>query len=140
MSTNSGEAMNKQWDGLALLGRVLLSVIFVISGEHKIADFASTAVYIADKGLPAAQVLAALTIAVELGGGLLLLLGWKARWAALAIAAFTVLAAVLFHNFWAMTGPEAMNNQIHFMKNLAITGGMLMVAAFGPGRFSIDKM
>ena len=66
--------MNRQSDGLALLGRVLLSVIFVISGEHKIADFASTAVYIADKGLPAAQVLAVLTIAVELGGGLLLLM------------------------------------------------------------------
>ena len=131
--------MNKPLDGLALLGRVLLSVIFVISGEHKIADFSSTAGYIASKGLPAAQALAALTIAVELGGGLLLLLGWKARWAALAIAVFTVLAALFFHNFWTMSGPEAMNNQIHFMKNLAITGGMLMVAAFGPGRFSIDK-
>jgi putative oxidoreductase len=131
--------MNKQYDGMAVLGRVLLSLIFVISGAKKIATFAGTAGYIASKGLPAAEILAALTICVELGGGLLLLIGLKARWAALALAVFTVLASVLFHNFWAMTGPEAMNNQIHFMKNIAIVGGMLMVVAFGPGRFSIDK-
>jgi putative oxidoreductase len=131
--------MNKQYDGMALLGRVLLSLIFVISGAKKIATFAGTAGAIASKGLPAAEILAALTICVELGGGLLLLIGLKARWAGLALAIFTILASVLFHNFWAMTGPEAMNNQIHFMKNIAIVGGMLMVVAFGPGRFSIDK-
>ncbi len=131
--------MNKQYDGMALLGRVLLGLIFVISGVEKIAGFAGTAGYIASKGLPAAEMLTALTIAVELGGGLLLLLGLKARWVALALAIFTVVAAILFHNFWTMTGPEAMDNRIHFMKNLSIVGGMLMVMAFGPGRFAIDK-
>ncbi len=131
--------MNKQYDAMALLGRVLLSLIFVISGAKKIATFAGTVGYIASKGLPAAEILTALTICVELGGGLLLLIGLKARWAALALAIFTILAAVLIHNFWTMTGPEAMSNQIHFMKNLSIAGGMLMVVAFGPGRFGIDK-
>jgi putative oxidoreductase len=132
--------MNKQYDGMALLGRVLLSLIFVISGAKKIMTFAGTAGYIASKGLPAAEILTALTICVELGGGLLLLVGWKARWAALALAVFTALAAALIHNFWAMSGQEAMTNQIHFMKNLSIAGGMLMVVAFGAGRFSIDKV
>lgn len=131
--------MSKQSDGLALLGRVLLCLIFVISGAGKIAKFGGTAAYISSKGLPAPEILAALTICVELGGGLLLLVGLKTRWAALALAIFTLLAAIIFHNFWAMSGPEAMNNQIHFLKNLAIAGGMLMVVAFGPGRFSIDK-
>jgi putative oxidoreductase len=131
--------MNKQYDGMALLGRVLLSLIFVISGAKKIGAFAGTAGYIASKGLPAAEILTALTIAVELGGGLLLLVGLKARWAALALGIFSILAGVFFHNFWTMTGPEAMNNQIHFMKNLSIAGGMFMVVAFGPGRFGIGK-
>jgi putative oxidoreductase len=131
--------MNKQYDGMALLGRVLLSLIFVISGAKKIGAFAGTAGYIASKGLPAAEILTALTIAVELGGGLLLLVGFKARWAALALGIFSILAAVFFHNFWTMSGAEAMNNQIHFMKNICIAGGMFMVVAFGPGRFGIDK-
>lgn len=131
--------MNASSSGLALVGRVLLSVIFLISGWGKIAKFAGTAAYIASKGLPAAEVLAVLTICVELGGGIMLLLGWKARWAALALAIFTGLAAVLFHNFWTMSGPEAMSNQIQFLKNLSIMGGMLMVVAFGPGRYSADR-
>jgi putative oxidoreductase len=123
----------------ALIGRILLAVIFLISGFGKIGGFEGTAGYIASKGLPLPQVVAALTIAVELGGGLLLAVGWKARWAALALAVFTLLAAIIFHNFWAAEAAQKMNQQINFLKNLAITGGMLMVFAFGPGRYSVDK-
>ena len=128
-----------RYEWAALVGRILLAVIFVTSGFQKMGGFEGTTGYIASKGLPMPQVLAALTILVELGGGILLVIGWKARWAALAIAVFTLLAAFLFHNYWAMTGEEVMQDRISFWKNISIAGGMLMVFAFGPGRYSIDR-
>ncbi|MEO8740260.1 MAG: DoxX family protein [Casimicrobiaceae bacterium] len=131
--------MNQRSDGLALLGRVLLAVLFIVSGWGKIGDFAGTAAGIAGKGLPMPDVLTALAIAVELGGGLLLLVGWKARWIGLALAAFTVVITPIFHGFWSVPAAEAMAQQVHFLKNVAIIGGLLMVAAMGPGRFSIDR-
>jgi putative oxidoreductase len=85
------------------------------------------------------QVVAALTIALELGGGILLAVGYKARWVALALGVFSVIAAVIFHNFWAVEAAQKMGQQINFMKNITIAGGMLMVFAFGPGRLSVDK-
>jgi len=122
---------------VALIGRILLAVIFILSGFSKIGGFAGTAGYIASKGLPMASVLAALTIVVELGGGLALATGFLARWAALALAVFSVLAAVIFHNFWAVPPEQVMMQNINFMKNISIAGGMLMVFAFGPGSLSL---
>jgi putative oxidoreductase len=132
--------MNPNTQALAALaGRVLLAVIFIISGFGKIPGFEGTVGYIASKGLPMPQLVAVGTIVVELGGGILLAIGYKARWAALALAVFTLLAAILFHNFWAVEAAQKMAQQINFLKNVAITGGMLMVFAFGPGRYSVDK-
>ena len=122
---------------VALIGRILLAVIFILSGFSKIGGFAGTAGYIASKGLPMASVLAALTIVVELGGGLALATGFLARWAALALAVFSVLAAIIFHNFWAVPPEQVMMQNINFMKNISIAGGMLMVFAFGPGSLSL---
>ena len=124
-------------NGIALAGRILLALIFILSGLSKIGGFAGTAGYIASKGVPMASLVAALTIVVEVGGGLALATGFLARWAALALAVFTVLAALIFHNFWAVPADQAMNQNIHFMKNIAIAGGMLMVFAFGPGSLSL---
>jgi putative oxidoreductase len=121
-----------------LVGRILLGLIFVLSGFAKISGFDGTAGYIASKGLPLPQLVAALTIAVELGGGLALMAGLYTRQAVVALAGFTLLAGVIFHNFWAVPQAEQMAQQINFMKNLAIAGGMLVVAAFGPGRLSLD--
>jgi putative oxidoreductase len=132
-------AMKAKSDLLALVGRVLLGLIFVLSGWGKLTGFAGAAGYIASKGLPMPEVLAGIAVAIELGGGLALVVGFKARWAALAIAVFLVVISPIFHNFWDAPAAQAMNQQIHFMKNVAILGGMLMVMAFGPGRFSIDK-
>jgi putative oxidoreductase len=132
--------MNPNTQNLAaLVGRILLAVIFIISGFGKISGFEGTVGYIASKGLPMPQVVAALTILVELGGGIALAVGFKARWAALALAIFTLVAAIIFHNFWAAEAAQKMAQQINFLKNIAITGGMLMVFAFGPGRYSVDK-
>jgi len=124
---------------LALLGRVLLASIFVYSGFGKITDFQGTAGYIASAGLPMPQVLAVGAIIVEFIGGLALLIGFRARWAALAFVIFLIIITPIFHNFWSAPAAEAMSQQVNFIKNLAIIGGMLMVMAFGPGRFSVDK-
>jgi len=121
-----------------LVGRILLGLIFVLSGFAKISGFDGTAGYIASKGLPLPQLLAALTIVVELGGGLALMAGFYTRQAVVALAGFSLLTAVVFHNFWAAPQAEQMAQQINFMKNLAIAGGMLVLAAFGPGRLSVD--
>jgi putative oxidoreductase len=126
-------------DWAALIGRALLAIVFIPAGFSKIGGFAGTAGYMASKGMPFADGLLVLTIALELGGGILLLVGWKARWIALALAGFTLLAAVIFHNYWAMPEAEQMMQRIMFMKNAGLAGGLLMVFAFGPGRFSVDR-
>ena len=131
--------MKANSDLLALVGRVLLGLIFVISGWGKLTGFAGATGHIASKGLPMPELLAAAAVAIELGGGLALVAGFKARWAALALAVFLVVISPIFHNFWAAAAAEAMNQQINFMKNVSILGGMLMIMAFGPGKFSIDR-
>jgi putative oxidoreductase len=125
-------------DFAVLAGRILLALMFLLAGFGKIGGFDGTVGYIASKGLPLPVVLAAGTVALELVGGLALAVGYKARWAALALAIFTVLASVIFHNYWAMPAEQQRIQMLMFMKNLAVTGGMLMVFAFGPGRYSLD--
>ncbi len=122
----------------AVAGRFLLALMFVMAGFSKITGFAGTAGYMASKGMPAAEVLAALTIVLEIGGGLALMFGWRARWAALALALFTLVASFIFHNFWAMPEAQKMMQQLMFMKNLAVVGGLFMVVALGAGPASID--
>jgi putative oxidoreductase len=131
--------MKDRSDGMALLGRVLLAVLFIWSGWGKLNGFSGTAGYIGSKGLPMPQVLAAIAVAVELGGGILFLIGLKTRWVALAFVVFLIVITPIFHNFWDVPAAQVQMQQINFMKNVAILGGMLMVAAFGPGRFSIDR-
>ena len=123
----------------ALIGRILLAAIFITSGFGKITGFEGTVGYIASKGLPLPQVGAIIAILVELGGGILLAIGFKARWAALAIAIFTLAAGILFHNYWAVDAAQRMAQEINFWKNVAISGGALAFFAFGPGRYSLDK-
>ncbi len=130
--------MNSLQSTTVLVGRILLGLIFVLSGFAKISGFDGTAGYIASKGLPLPQLVAALTIVVELGGGLALMAGLYTRQVVVVLAGFTLLAGIIFHNFWAVPQAEQMMQQINFMKNLAIAGGMLVLAAFGPGRLSVD--
>jgi putative oxidoreductase len=115
------------------LGRVLLALLFVAAGFGKIAAPAATQAYIAAVGLPLPLLGYIIAVVVEIGGGLALLVGFQTRVAAVALAAFTLTTAVLFHNHLA-----DQNTFIHFMKNLAITGGLFQVAAFGSGPLSVD--
>ena len=122
----------------ALVGRILLALIFIISGFGKITGYAGTAGYMASKGLPMVAVLLPLTILVELGGGLLIALGWKARWAAAAIFLFIIPVTLVFHNPAGLAPAEAQQQMINLLKNVSIMGGMLGLFAFGPGGFSLD--
>jgi putative oxidoreductase len=125
--------MNQLTSYVPILGRVLLAAIFLLSGVGKLLDPAGTIGYINAVSLPLPQVGYALAVIVEIGAGLLLIAGYQTRVAALSLAAFTLLAAVFFHN--AFTDQ---NQFIHFMKNVAIVGGLLQVAIFGAGRLSMD--
>lgn len=122
----------------ALVGRILLVLMFLMSGLSKLSGLEATAGYIASKGLPMPQVLAILAAVVEFVAALMVIVGWRARWGALALIVFTLLATFLFHNFWAMPEAQKMLQQQAFMKNIAAVGGLLMVFAFGPGPLSLD--
>ena len=117
-----------------LIGRILLSVIFIIAGAKKIFGFAGTAGYMASKGLPMTEVLLVLTIIIEFGGGLMILLGWQARWAATAIFLFLIPVTLIFHPAWA---DAAEFNA--FFKNLAIMGGMIYIMVHGSGPLSLGR-
>jgi len=122
-----------------LFGRILLGALFIISGFGKITGYDGTGGYMAAKGMPFVNVLLPAAIAVELGGGLLLAIGYKARWAALAIFLFLIPTTLIFHAFWGIDPKEAAMQQINFLKNVSIAGGMLMLFAHGPGAYSVDR-
>nr|WP_236599337.1 DoxX family protein [Ramlibacter monticola] len=123
---------------MALVGRVLLAWLFVPAGWGKIMGFSGTVGYIASKGVPLPEVCAAIAIAAELGLGLALLVGLKARWAAIGLAIFVAVITPIFHNYWASPEAQVMMQKQAFNKNLAIVGGLLVVAAFGAGALSVD--
>ena len=117
---------------LSLIGRALLALLFIPAGFSKIAGFAGAVGYTAAKGVPLPEVAIAIAIAIELGLGLLLLVGFQTRWAALGIAIFTFVISFIFHPL----GDPAQAQS--FFKNMAIVGGLLTVAAWGAGRWSVD--
>jgi putative oxidoreductase len=122
-----------------LIGRVLLALMFVLAGFGKLfGGLEGTAGYIASVGLPMPTVLAAGAGVLELGAGLLLIIGWQARWAALALALFTLVASFIFHAYWSLPADQQMMQQLMFMKNLSVVGGLLCVFAFGAGALSLD--
>ncbi len=131
--------MNALQNPLALLGRLLLAYVFIPAGIGKLgAGFAGTVGYIASKGLPMPEVLAVAAIVVEIGAGIALLIGWQTRWAALALALFTLMAALFFHNFWGVPADQVMTQKLMFTKNLGIAGGLLAIAALGGGALGLD--
>jgi putative oxidoreductase len=118
---------------LPTIGRILLAAIFVLSGFGKLMAPAATIGYIESSGLPFASLGLAIAIAVELGGGLLLAVGYKTRIVAAVLAAFSIVTGLAFHH---AIGDQ--NQMIHLLKNFAMAGGLLQVVAFGAGAYSID--
>jgi len=117
---------NDRW-GL-VLGRFLISVIFILSGAGKLMQFAGTATMMAGKGIPLANVALVLSILVEIGGGLALLTGFKVRYVAPIMALWLVPVTLVFHNFWAYQGADQQMQMANFLKNVAIMGGLLIAA------------
>ena len=146
-----------------LLGRFLLTIIFIIAGIGKITDFSGTAAFMASKEplqlmdiflnqhfaviasfmaskeLSIVKVLLVFTIMIEFGGALMILIGWQARWAAAALFFFVIMVTLIFHPFWSFDGQEAMQNFRDFFKNIAILGGLMYVMVHGSGPLSLGK-
>jgi putative oxidoreductase len=123
---------------IPLFGRILMGLIFLISGLFKIMGYSQMVAFATSKGLPLASVGIACAIIVEVLGGLAVISGFKARIAAWVLFLYLIPTTLLFHNFWALKGMEQQDNMAHFMKNLAIMGGLLLLAAYGPGAYSVD--
>lgn len=124
---------------LQLAGRALMSAIFIVAGIRKAMGVAGTTAYFTKLGFPAPEAMVWIAIICEIGGGVLLLIGYRARLMAWLLALLTVIATFMAHRFWEFE-PAQYNNQLnHFLKNAALIGGLLYVAAFGPGRNSVDK-
>jgi len=139
----SPDATGSKLDSLSawadVVGRIGLALLFLWSGYDKLAHPAPTLAYMQAHGLPAADLLIWPAVLLELVGGAMLGLGWKARWVALVLAAYTVAATFVFHAYWSVPADQVMNQQIHFMSNLAIAGGLLLLFAHGSGRYALDK-
>ena len=125
--------MTNNSNGTAAIGRVLIAILFLLSGVGKIAAPDATQGYIAAMGVPAPMLAYLGSTLIEVGGSLLLILGYRVRSVAAALAGFTLATAFLFHNNLA-----DQNTMIHFFKNIAITGGLLQIVAYGAGAFSLD--
>ncbi len=127
-----------QHPAFPLVARLLMVALFLPAGLNKITGFEGTVGYIASVGLPLATVGAVVAIVVEVVGSLALLAGFATRWAALALALFTLGASVFFHNYWAMPAEQQFVQQLMFFKNLGVVGGLLALAAAGAGAWSLD--
>ena len=123
---------------VSLVGRILLAALFLPAGIGKLTGFAGTVGYITSVGLPLPQVAAAFALVIEIVGGIALITGFGTRFAALALAVFTVVASVFFHNYWAVPAEQQMIQQLMFFKNIAVVGGLLTLAAWGAGSWSLD--
>ena len=126
-----------------LLGRLLLSNLFIVAGFKKITGFAGTAGYMAAK-MPSLdpnliKIMLVLTIAIELGGGLMILIGWQARWVATIIFLWMIPVTYLFHAYWGLPPDQMQMQFIQFQKNLAIMGALLLIVAQGTGPYSLGR-
>jgi putative oxidoreductase len=122
----------------AVIARILIAAIFIISGIAKLTDTSGTVEHMVKAGIPAADTLVYVAAFAELLGGIAVLFGFLTRLAGVGLIISMVITTLFFHNFWALTGDEQQAQMINFMKNLAIIGGLFMVVANGAGRYSID--
>jgi len=132
-------SFERHTDALFLLARVLLSLLFILFGWQKLVGFSGTVGYMTSVGAPAPTVFAIVAVAMEFVVGIAIIFGFCTRLLALLLALYTLGAAFIGHHYWTMTGMEQYANMINFYKNLSIIGGLLLLAATGPGRYSLDR-
>lgn len=126
-------------DAAFALARLMLSVVFLVSGAGKFMNVMGIANTLMAKGFPQPTLFGYAVATLEIAAGICVLIGFKARWAALALLLFTAGTIYVSHNFWDMDGMARVTNQVQALKNLAIMGGLLLLAAAGPGRWSLDR-
>ena len=127
------------FDWADVLGRIGLALLFLWSGYTKFAYMAANVAYMKAYGMPAAELLIWPAALFELIAAAMLAVGWKTRWAALALAVYSAISALIFHAYWSVPADQVLDQQTHFMKNVAIVGGLLFIFAHGPARFSIER-
>lgn len=125
--------------GTALIGRILIALIFAYFGYLKAMQFDATTAYFARWGFPLPQVAAALAVVFELGGGILLIVGWKTRATAWLLVLYTVIATAVAHRYWSYPADQSFNQMSHFFKNLSLIGALLYLAGVGPGPLAVDR-
>lgn len=123
---------------LSLIGRLLIALMFLPAGWGKLTGFAGSVAYTASGGIPMPEVATAVALIVEIVGSLGLIFGLGTRWAALALAFFTLVASFFYHKYWGVPPEQVMVTQLLFFKNMAIVGGLLTLAAWGAGAWSLD--
>jgi putative oxidoreductase len=125
-------------DVIALVGRILMSWIFLSSGFGKLMNVAGFSAVLAKRGVPAPSFMGWLGAVVEFGGGVLILLGVKIRYAAILMILFVIVATLISHRYWEFTGEMLTAQKTNFWKNVTIIGGLLFMFLAGAGRYSID--
>lgn len=124
---------------IPLLGRLLMVYIFATSGIAKVFSWQGNIQYMSTRHLPMIPVLLAIATIIELGGSICLITGYQARAAAFVMFLYTIVLTVIFHNYWGAAGMSAAIQETHFRKNVAIAGGLLMLAYAGPGSWSLSR-
>jgi putative oxidoreductase len=138
---NNDNAMNTEVSAVSALGRLLIALIFIRAGINKLGSIAATAATMRNHGIPYPDILVWGAIALELGGGLMLVAGLYTRWVALALFFYTFSLALIFHHYWTISDPAAARTDASsFFGHLSMMGGMLFVVAFGAGAFSVDAL
>ena len=123
---------------MMLVGRIAIAALFLFPGINKLMAVAGTAGYFAKLGFPMPEVMVWLAILIEIGGAVLLIVGWQVRRVAWLLILFTLIATFMAHRFWQFEGAQYAAQMNNFLKNFAVIGGLLYVAAFGPGSLSVD--
>jgi putative oxidoreductase len=126
-------------DGMLLLARLLLMVLFVIFGWFKLTGFSESVAYMGSVGVPLPTVTAAIAVIMELFVGIAIAVGFYTRPLAILLALYTLGAAIIGHQFWNMVDPERVGTMIHFYKNVSIAGGLVLLCIAGPGKYSLDR-
>ncbi|HSC93987.1 MAG TPA: DoxX family protein [Burkholderiales bacterium] len=124
---------------MLLIGRILLGLLFLVAGIRKIMLYSGSVAYFTKLGFPAPEAMAVLAILIELGGASLLILGWQTRRVSWLLVLFVIIATAMAHRFWEFDAAQYGNQLNHFLKNVAIIGGLLYVIVLGAGRLSLDE-
>ncbi|QNK00135.1 DoxX family protein [Dyella telluris] len=126
-------------DGMLLLARLLLMVLFVIFGWSKLMSFSESTAYMSSMGVPMPAVTAGIAVIMEFFVGIAIAIGFYTRPLAILLGFYTLAAAVIGHQFWNMVDPERIGAMINFYKNVSIAGGLLLLCIAGPGKYSLDR-